>query len=234
MDVKIGKVTLPIQTSEIWHKINFGDPRKCYHQYLQQRELHLEIFSGGKTDITEHGYDKWYSLTRLSPFGKEAKRILDLGSNGLSDMFLLHFCPTIETIVAIDGDKEALETYSKYLDKRIKLIYHDFYEQGFPIVELGFDTPKEFDIVLQIDFAEHLPDTLWEAITYWALTKLKINGKMFLYTPAFPFASEQMEHISVKSIGYYSDYFCDRVNMPLNVKFSVLKRRIFIVIEKKD
>ena len=126
------------ETSEQWHNEIYGDPISCYQEYLRIRSLYPEIFSGksfrnpdmlvGKAcDIAKHWYDKWITITFLYPLHK-SRHVLDLGSNGSSNVFLLQFVPTIEKIIAIDGDKEAIQVYAPFLDDRITVIAHDFYD----------------------------------------------------------------------------------------------------------
>ena len=239
MDKKVNVVpihegSIYCASSEEWHRKTFGDPEECFKPYCDSKE-HNKY--GKDTvyeyiDLLKYGYDgkhkkqsdhvnrKYKSIANM--FGNIINgNVLDIGSPGIADMFLLRLIPNIDKIVCIDGNKYAVEAFRPHLDPKIESICCDF--SWFPECDSNFDT------ILQIDFPEHITDDLYIKITTWALSKMKNTGKLVIYTPEFPNCVNQMEHISVKSLGFYLKLF---LNMNLFVTYKIINGRIYMVVFK--
>lgn len=223
---------IPILSSERAHTQKYGSPRECYKKQLRRdrskpqkmQQLLTGEDCGLDLEVLQWRVSKWHYLSEFFPF-EESNIILDLGSTGIMDDLLLELHPHIQKIVAVDGDRNAIDTYRPYLDSRIETICHNFYD-GMPT--LGY----EFDTVLQIDFPEHLPDKLWIDITNWAVSHLKPNGRVFVFTPEFPCAGDQFPHISVRSRGYYVKVFRDKLGM--KTRSIVEDKRVYLIAEASD
>lgn len=224
----------PIITSERWHTETYGNPEECYKEYLEinkdDRRL-LELLSGDFKELSaarnKHYVDKWSSIAGQFPF-KDSSVILDLGSIGVMDEIILTNFKKVKKIVCIDGNKKAIEMVKPHLRPQIKPLYCNFYNDKLPELE------PEFDTVLQIDFPEHLPDKLWGEVTEWSYNLLKPEGQMFLFCPVYPYASDQIEHISVKSYGYIVNLLSKKLNMKIRINETHLETRIFMIAKKGD
>jgi len=219
-------------TSEEWHLRKYGDPKRCFEKYcIETRfgkytaheyiKLLKEEYDERFPRLSNVHINKWNNLVKM--FGGTIKgKVLDVGGPGLGAMFLLRRKPDLSKIVCIDGNKYSIEAFKPYLDNRIESICCDF--SWFPEVDDDFDT------ILQIDFAEHVTDELYKKITKWALSKMKKSGHLLIYTPEFPNCVDQLEHISVKSLGFFIKFFLD-LNMVINCE--VINGRIYMVVNNK-
>ena len=219
-------------TSEKWHFTKYGTPEECYKKYCIETRFgkntaHEYInllkyeYDEKFVDLSNTHINKWNNLVKI--FGNVINgRVLDIGGPGLGAMFLLRRRWDLSEIISIDGNKYSIEAFRPHLDKKIKSICCDF--SWFPEIS------GEFDTILQIDFAEHVSDDLYKKITKWALSKMKQNGSLIIYTPEFPNCIDQLEHISVKSTGFFLNFF---LSLGLTAYVEVNNGRIFMVVRKE-
>lgn len=195
---------MDIQTSEIEHTKKYGTPEECYKIYretnLEDHKNHLD-FVKGEFDKVEEKYilalnHKHKLLSTALDFTR-CRNILDVGGSGSFTNFLANTYEDINSIACIDGNTELMRMLGPYLHAKIALLECDFYDNFFKL-------PYQFDTILQIDFPEHLPDILYANLTKRLVEDyLTKDGELIIYTPEYPLAWDQIEHISVKNIGFY-------------------------------
>ncbi len=221
---------LRILTSEKAHIAKYGEPIDCWNQYLQtykdsDEELkhHLNVILGNEIEEKRRTIveSKHNLLTSVFDFSK-CKRVLDIGGMGSTTPLLLKKYPNIEKIMVLDGNKTFIDFCKDKLPEQIEVIYCDFYEK-FTV------TGEKFDTIFQFDVAEHLPDALYISLTRFLVENfLEEGGRVFVYSPDYPFASDQVEHISVKSLGFFVFTFLI-LNMTITRAVSIFNRNLMEV-----
>ena len=191
--------------------------REIYNRYLNDtnkssaQEM-IDILNG-KED--QHFKYKLALIKHVFNFNNITS-ILDVGSSGFFTSLLLQTLPQVQYATAIDGDYDNIKALQPFIDKRIHQIYHNFYDKPFPEIH-------QHHLALHIDFPEHLPDDLYTEIFNWTM---KYVSGIYIYTPEYPLASDQYEHISVKTRQYFENLFS-------NYKYNMLvyNNRIFAVVK---
>lgn len=192
------------------------DCKEIYNHYLNDpdRSTTEELIETLKGKPHNH-FDNKLNLIKTVFNFNNITSILDVGSSGFFTSLLIKSLPSILYATAIDGDEEQITQLNPYIDKRIHQLYHNFYNKPFP-------TPKYHHIALHIDFPEHLPDDLYTEIFHW--TMQYVSG-IYIYTPEYPNTVDQYEHISVKTVDYFTNLFTN-----YRYKILVINQRIYAVV----
>jgi cyclopropane fatty-acyl-phospholipid synthase-like methyltransferase len=229
-------MNLKIETSEYWHSDKYGSPERCWESYLAS-------FKDSDYEVNQHlnyyleNYDKVDDKHKKAISGKQSllasffafekcKNVLDIGGGcGTTAALLKKNYANIESVLVLEGNSHSSSYVKSYLPDGVEVRHCDFYKDL-----QSLDIKRTFDAIFQFDIAEHLPDSLYIALTKKIINYLEPGGKLFIYTPEFPYAVDQEEHISVKSVGFFL-YVLLGLGLTIE-KLASISNRILIQTEK--